>query len=240
MQKLRRLFRNITLLNVILTAAIIIFVNNLFIPLYTVKTQHIPSADKKKTADLADQETPEVHILSPTDYSAISENNLFHPERKIPVEKKEEQPLPKPEFVLYGTLITDYLSLAYIEDLKMPLTTPGRGKRQTVLRKGDIMSGFTLAEIDTDKVVMVRGEEKMMLYLHDPTKTKTRELPPPVSTGATGVSRQGTVTPPARPPVSSKPRVIPQPSQQSPQPVVTEVLPPQSPEEQSIVDFLRK
>ncbi len=110
-----------------------------------------------------------------SDYSIISDENLFHPERKIPIEKKEEKPLPKPEFVLYGTLISENLSLAYLEDLKEPYTSPGRGKRQIPLRAGDTLSGFTLKEIYTDKVVMIRGEEKIVLNLTDPIRKK-REL----------------------------------------------------------------
>lgn len=112
-----------------------------------------------------------------SDFSIIGDENLFHPERKIPIEKKEEKPLPKPEFVLYGTLISENLSLAYLEDLKEPYTSPGRGKRQIPLRAGDTLSGFTLKEIYTDKVVMIRGEEKIVLNLTDPIRKK-RELTP--------------------------------------------------------------
>lgn len=116
---------------------------------------------------------------SPTDYMNIAEENLFHPERRIPPEKKVEQELPKPDFVLYGTMVSDDLNVAYLEDLKAPRTTPGRGKRQVAIKKGDMLSGFTLKEVDTDKIVMMRGEEKMMVYLIDPQKPKKREVPVP-------------------------------------------------------------
>jgi hypothetical protein len=42
-----------------------------------------------------------------------------------------------------------------------------------------MLSGFTLKEVDTDKIVMMRGEEKMMVYLIDPQKPKKREVPVP-------------------------------------------------------------
>ena len=102
----------------------------------------------------------------------ISEENPFHPERKIPVEKKAEQPLPKPEFVLYGTLITDDLKMAYLEDLKAPRSTSGRGKRQVALKQGDSLSGFRVKEIEAGKVVMVRGDDRIIVPIIDPAHTR--------------------------------------------------------------------
>ncbi len=129
----------------------------------------------KKESKPQEKITEEYQMPSIEEYAKIADENLFHPERKIPVQKVEQQPLPKPEFVLYGTLITDDLQLAYIEDLKAPFTTPGRGKRQASLRKGDKMSGFTLKEIDAEKIVMVRGEETIVVRLNDPLRPKSRE-----------------------------------------------------------------
>lgn len=131
----------------------------------------------KKTIDGEEELPVENQLPSITEYTIVSEENLFHPERRIPPEKKEEQPLPKPEFVLYGTLITDDTRLAYLEDLKSPRNTPGRGKRQIVLKKGDSMSGFTLKEIEAEQVVMVRGEEKVVVPVQDPSRQKERTQP---------------------------------------------------------------
>jgi hypothetical protein len=141
--------------------------------MFNMNIKYTLPAGKKIVGD-DDEKPADSHIPSPADYMMIAEENLFHPERKIPAEKKEEQPLPKPEFVLYGTLITDNISLAYLEDLKAPHSTPGRGKRQTALRKGDTLSGFTLKEIETEKIVMVRGEERIELKVADSSKPKIR------------------------------------------------------------------
>ncbi len=73
----------------------------------------------------------------------ISEQNLFHPERKIPPEKQQEKAVPKPDLFLYGTLITNDASYAFVEDKKAPYSTAGRGKRQTTLKKGDIWVGMS-------------------------------------------------------------------------------------------------
>jgi hypothetical protein len=73
-------------------------------------------------------------------------------------------------------MLSDDLSLAYLEDLKAPRNTPGRGKRQVALKKGDSLSGFVLKEIETDKITMVRGEEKLIVAMNDPQKAKAREV----------------------------------------------------------------
>jgi len=111
---------------------------------------------------------------SPADYAVVAEQNLFHPERKIPVEKKAEAPLPKPDFILYGTLITEDISMAYMEDLKAPVTTPGRGKRQSSIAVGASLSGFVLKKVEADRVTMARGEEVIVVMLDDHAKPKKR------------------------------------------------------------------
>lgn len=167
------IFRNINLLNIMLITAIIILANYTVLPMFNMSIKYTLPAGKKTIGD--NEEKPaDSHIPSPADYTMIAEENLFHPERKIPAEKKDDQALPKPDFVLYGTLITDDIRLAYLEDLKAPHSTQGRGRRQTVLRLGDSMSGFTVKEIETEKVVMVRGEENMVVKIIDPAAKKER------------------------------------------------------------------
>jgi len=77
--------------------------------------------------------------------------------------------------VLYGTLLSGDMNIAYMEDKKSPQSTPGRGKRQTPLKPGESMSGFTLRKIDADKVVMARGDETIIVLLDDPQKPKARD-----------------------------------------------------------------
>jgi hypothetical protein len=169
MHRLNYIFKNINLLNIILIAAIILLANYTFLPIFN-KSAKFNLPPVKQPVGHKDEKPAESSIPSPSDYTMIAEENLFHPGRKIPVEKSEENPLPKPEFILYGTMITDNLRLAYIEDLKAPQTTQGRGKRQVVLRKGNSLSGFTLKEIDSDKVVMVRGDETIVVNVTDSKK----------------------------------------------------------------------
>ncbi len=172
----KKILRNINLLNVVLIVMAVLFAGYWLSPVLAAKIKYALPAARKSVEVKGEEKTSQPQAPSVTEYAVISEENLFHPERRIPPEKKaEEAPLPKPDFVLYGTLIADDIKLAYMEDLKAPRSTAGRGKRHTALRKGDTMSGFTLKEIETDKVVMARGEEKMIVPIIDPSHPKTRE-----------------------------------------------------------------
>lgn len=124
-----------------------------------------------------------MNLPSPSDYVMVGDNNVFHPERIMPPEKKEERPLPKPEIVLYGTMISEDLKVAYVEDLKNPRNTPGRGRRQIPLYKGDELGGFVLKEISIDKIVMKRGEEVLTVTIHESHKKPKNVAPPAKSVG---------------------------------------------------------
>jgi len=203
MRRLSRLLRNITVLNIILLVAAFLLADYVVLPLLNVKVKYVPAIPKKLSPEK--EEKPALSKTSnPADYTIIADQNLFHPERKIPPEKKEEAALPKPEFVLYGTLITDNTRYAYLEDKKAPRSTPGRGKRQTALKQGDSMSGYTLKEIDDDKVVMVRGEDVLTLKVIDSSIKKDREA----------VSTPTAPTSPAAQQIQRAPQVQPVPATQ--------------------------
>ena len=174
MNKLKLLLKNINLLNIILIASSILIAGYVVFPMLDIKVKFTP-ATPKKTLTTKEETPPEGQTQSPSDFLIIAEQNLFHPQRIIPPEKQAEQPLQKPDFVLYGTLVADDISVAYMEDKKSPRTTPGRGKRQTALKKGDTMSGYTLKEIDPEQVIMVRGEDTLIVKVIDPNVKKDRE-----------------------------------------------------------------
>jgi len=182
--RIKAVIRNATVLNVLLISAIAVFSLSVLFPLVTAEVRYTLPAAKKHVVE-EKEAAPEIESPYISEYTAISEENLFHPQRKIPVEKKAEQPLPKPDFVLYGTLITDTVGMAYLEDRKAPRSTSGRGKRQVALRKGDSLSGFTLKEIESGRIVMVRGDEKVVIPIIDPAHPR---------------EAGGTVTPPAAAP----------------------------------------
>jgi hypothetical protein len=217
MRFVRYIYRNINPLNIILIMSAVSIALGAFSPYFypqvrfNLPAAKLPPAEEEKPSEAA------VASPSPTDYMVIAEQNLFHPDRKIPVEKKEAQQLPKPELILFGTLITDGMSVAYVEDKKNPKTSPGRGKRQNVMKKGDAVSGFVLKEIEPDRIMLARGDETMVVHLSQGDKSRTSEVPGAAVVSAKPVpgapaSRPGVPTP-AKP---GQPAAFPAPAAVSP------------------------
>lgn len=196
----RYVLKNVNLLNIILFIILVYVVKTIALPFFNYQDTGILPAAKKQVATAADAKAKPAESKgpSPLDYVVIADQNPFHPERTIPVPKvvgPPAPPLPKPEFVLFGTMVTADLSLAYMEDKKAPKTTQGRGKRVTALKLGESLSGFVLKEVDADKVVMLRGDESIVVYLAD--RGKSRE-------GAVGPSGAAVMQAP-QPPVANPP-----------------------------------
>lgn len=193
MAKIRYLLSSINVVNVLLALVLLTAAYFTFFRVPSVSVRQRKPAVKKTSAEqkpaearkaAQDDKTP-----FPTDYMVIAEQNLFHPDRKIPEKKAEEKKaaaLPKPDFVLDGTLITDDMKIAFMQDKKKPVNTPGRPNRQTPLKIGDSMSGYTLVEIAKDRVVMRRGEDKIEVNLTDPSKTREH-----ISTGSGSAATSG-------------------------------------------------
>ncbi len=164
------LLKSINLLNILLAAAAVAAVHYIVSPHINKEMKLPPPAVKASpaSAEGRKQKANSEPAGPPTDFMLIADQNIFHPERKIPVEKPQAPPPPpRPELVLFGTLITGDTRLAYIEDVKAPLTTPGRGKRMKVLRIGDMVGDFILKEIGPDMIVLGRGSEVMTVDLAD-------------------------------------------------------------------------
>jgi len=195
--QIKLMLKSINLLNLILISVILFFASYLIFPMLTVQVAYKQPALKQSEEEKKEENPAQTQIPTAFEYTLIAEQNIFHPERKIP-EKKDEQK-PKPEFILYGTLITDDLKIAYMEDKKAPYTTPGRGKRQSTIRLGNTLSGFTLKEVQEDMVVMVRGDDKIEVKLLDPANTKIRDTGATLaketekSTPATAATKKSTV-----------------------------------------------
>jgi len=220
MRKIRYLLSNINVLNLILAGGLLFFLSYTLLPLFTMKVRYsLPSVKKPASAVSESKTATEVKNPSPSDYTIIADQNLFHPDRKIPEVKnaQKEAPLPKPEFVLTGTLISNNLKMAYLLDKKAPVNTPGRQNRQTALKVGDSLSGFVLKEIDPDKVVMQRGEEQMVVALNDPHNPKSRDFAAANAAGTAG-TQPGASRPPSRPAqgMPTTPGVSRAPAQQVP------------------------
>ncbi|MBP1729887.1 MAG: hypothetical protein H6Q55_316 [Deltaproteobacteria bacterium] len=214
---IRAILKQITVLNVILLAAALLLAQYTLLPLLNLRVKYklppVKQAEITPEEQQAAQPSP-----PPSEYVMIADQNLFHPDRKLPVDKKDEKQLPRPEIVLYGTLVTDGLSVAYLEDKKSPHNTPGRGRRQQVLKKGEAIAGFMLRDIEADRIVLVRGEEQMVVYLADAKKQRatetTQAAPQPPGPRLPDVETRRPQVPPAiQPPVQPRQPRVPIPSQ---------------------------
>ena len=190
---MRTLLKNLNLLNLILVACGAVLTTYVLFPLLTTKVTYKPPVVHAKP-DVPEEKAPSLPSPPPADYMVVAEQNLFHPERKIPPDAKDEKALPKPELLLYGTLITDTVRLAYLEDKKAPQSTPGRGKRQSVVKQGEVVSGFVLKQVESDRIVLTRGADEMVVLLNDPDKQRSAPPAAPGKGGAPG-SQPGGPTP---------------------------------------------
>jgi hypothetical protein len=215
---IRYILKSINTINLLLAAVLLFMVGYLLLPLSRATT--VPAVPQAKPA-AKQPESPQAPVEPPSaaaDYVMIADRNLFHPERVIPVEKKEEKPLPKPDFVLYGTLIDGDTKIAFMDDLKTPFTTPGRGKRQHSIAQGGNLSGFVLSEVHAERVVMTRGEEKITVRLED--RQHKRSGPVETTTPAVSAPTAGQRSAPAQ----STPRVT-RPAQPAQQPAAQQAQP---------------
>ena len=204
MRNLATLLRSINLLNLLLLAVAITAIACAVIPLTDITVNVTPPAPTDAGAGQPDQAAAGSPAPVYSDYASIAEQNVFHPSRRIPPEKKGDLAVPRPEVILYGTLITNDMRLAYVEDKKSPRTTPGRGKRQIALKKGETLSGYVLKEVENDRIELVKGNDRIVVYLSDRNKARTDEATPSVASPG----RPQPAVPPMSQPTAS-PRTMP-------------------------------
>jgi hypothetical protein len=175
MWNLPTLLKSINLLNLLLLAVAITAIACAVVPLTNISVNVTPPALTEAGTGQPGQAAAGSPAPVYSDYASIAEQNVFHPSRRIPLEKKGDLAVPRPEVILYGTLITDDMRLAYVEDKKSPRTTPGRGKRQIALKKGETLSGYVLKEVEKDRIELVKGDDRIVVYLSDRNKARSDE-----------------------------------------------------------------
>jgi hypothetical protein len=191
MRIIRYLARSINSLNILLFITMVAAIIYILLPLMKMNAGYsLPQAKRKTVEETEKPQDKNVSIL-PSDYTAIGELNLFHPERRIPVGKKADE-IPKPELILYGTMVQDNIQYAFIEDKKNPKTTPGRGSRQTVIKKGEIIGGFVVSDIRADRITLTKGDETITVLLTSSDKRSS-------TAGTAGTQRPIQTTNPVTP-----------------------------------------
>lgn len=221
---MKAIFRNINLLNIGLIIGCVVLLLNLK-PMLDYK----PVIDVKPDSNLAEhkqyQQLKEGALQNRdiVEYGVIAEKNLFHPERKIVVKTAETQPPPPPpppeeipDLILYGTVVSSRLRLAYIEEKNKKRPRPLRqarakeqekeGKEQRIFQVGETIGGFTLKEITEDSVILFRDDEKLVVQVFDPSDPKKRTS----STVQKPASSKAERKPIRRPPPRQSPSVTQQ------------------------------
>lgn len=177
MQILPHVLKSATILNLLLLAAAIAAIACALVPLADIAVNVSPPPATEATTGQAAQAPASGPVPAYPDYALVAERNVFHPQRKMPPEKAAGQAIPRPDIILYGTLISDDVKVAYVEDKKAPRTTPGRGKRQIALKKGETLSGYVLKEVERDRIELVRGSDRIVVYLSEQMKARGGEAP---------------------------------------------------------------
>jgi hypothetical protein len=166
MKSIKLFFQNFNVLNSVLAVAAIILLLALDIPLINknmeVTISGSNSALEQNRSKIAENNTAYL------DYAAITDKNLFNPERRMPAENRDNLSVARPEIILYGTLITSETKIAYIEDKKSSFSTAGRGKRPIALSMGRSIAGYVLKEVHPESILLVRGTDKMVITLRNP------------------------------------------------------------------------
>jgi hypothetical protein len=202
----RYFFLSLNILNGLLALAVAAVVYFAVIPLWNpIARISLPTV--KGIATSPGEQATQSQRVPVTDYAVISDKNLFHPERKTPLEKEPEKAVPKPDVLLYGTLIADDVSYAFIENKKAPYSTSGRGKRQITLKKGDLLGEYTVSEIEANRIVLVKGEERIVVMLDDREKKRASDVPAAPAATRTATSGIGS----SSPPIPSSPQAMPPP-----------------------------
>ncbi len=196
MRFMRYLINNGNLLNVLLLAMAVVAFVAVGLSLTKMNSTYTPPKAKPKAETVVVPKEEKTAGLMPTDYAVIGEMNLFHPERRIIFEKKAEE-VVRPDLILYGTMIQDAVQYAFIENRRNPSNSPGRGVRQTVVKKGDDIGGFVISEVAADRIVLVRGDDRMVVLLADAARKRNGSGTPSVSSPSppSPVGQSGAVNP---------------------------------------------
>ena len=193
--------------------------------------QQTQQKDKKISEDKKTEEKKELSF-NETVYNVIVQNDLFRPSRSAPqVDEIPLQILANPP-KLYGTIIMGNDKSAILEDQNTKTTR--------LYRLNDLFGGFTISDIQENKVVLSMGDESIEVKLREiktitaPRQQPFMPQPPPQiqQPQPPQVRPQGSLQKPERPAVRVPPNVrqgavvpSPPPAVPSPPPAIGETQP---------------
>jgi hypothetical protein len=188
------------LINLFLSALIIVFLVFKLHGIWTIPTEEVQPS-KKASIEKEKIETPQVKKEIVT-YQIIAQKDLFRPSRTELKSEAIKSPLPlTPPPKLFGVVIMDNDRIAILED-------PSSNRRKTY-RTGEGVGDFTISEIEKEKVILLRGEEKVAVNLRE-----TKTIAPPAKAGdvSTGLTPGAVPTRRTPEPVSTRPTPEPMPA----------------------------
>lgn len=193
--------RNFILINIVLACLLIFFSFRLY-SIWSSPLEEIRPSQKKTQTEKGEAEEVRKDIAS---YQVIVQKDLFRPSRTEfkPVAKSTLPPTPPPR--IFGILIMDNNKIAILED--------STSKKKKNYHVGESIGDLVVSEIEKDKVILLRGDEKVIVNLRE---VKTINAPSRPGAAKPRPAPKS-VTPPAqRPPVPPMPGQQPQPAPPTP------------------------
>jgi hypothetical protein len=182
--------------------------------------------------------------ISIESYIFIAEKNIFSPERKeFPILATPstmadplKKPMARPQFILYGVMISDHYQSATIGNPGRPPLQKGEREMMT-LKIGEQVGEYKLVKILSDRIVLAAPEDTIEVLLYDPKTPKKRgdiktASKPAAITSAIASPTTGSVEVPKTTPVREtieKPKATVQEKVTPPPPVSRPVTPASPP-----------
>ena len=153
--------RRLLLLNLVLVTAGVVF--SVHIVRILLASPQLPARPAVTAPPVGRAQTEEsARAARPlASYDVVAARNLFNPSRSE-IGTAAVAPVSKP--LLYGVVLKDGAREAFLED---PVT-----KKVLGYKPGDQVAGGQLERIESDRVVIRRGEETIEVLLRDSTKPK--------------------------------------------------------------------
>lgn len=168
------MFKSYLLLNLLLA----LFITLLGVRLHAVLTTNFEIPMQARAATVAnmdkkaeEQSKEQSAYRTKSSYDLIASNNLFHPSRSS-VEDSPQIATPVSESEipqLFGTIIMGDRKLAILEDKA--------AKKSSLYEVNDSVSGFLVAQIGLDRVILQRGGESIDVNLRTDKKISQPKRP---------------------------------------------------------------
>lgn len=160
------------------------------------KIQPAPDLKKKMLPEKQAPKAVSATNYNPADFAVIADKNLFSDSRTKEEKVENLAPPETPPLtvkpILVGITITDRERKASIIE---PTSTPGRmdssNRRGQIKRVGDVYQGYTITEIQPDRMVLTSGTRREVIPLREGSKKPSAGKTPILSTRVVPIGQGG-------------------------------------------------